>query len=144
MIIQATKYASVSRLASQQAGRGQGTSRSGKLRGHVKARSGPAIRVKGPKGVTFEEWWSKEMKEGNILHKYFDRVRHSAPKRWRKVAQRASRRTQNNQSDHRVLAQVPLNDYLRWKQVDEHFWQDDNNLRKLRQDNPDLRECIRI
>lgn len=135
-IIPATKYTRVTRS--------QPSRRPGRLRQHVQARSGPNIKVKDPERVSFHEWWHREMKEGNSLHKYFDQVRKAAPKRWRKAAQHGAKFQQNNDSDARVVAKVPLNDFLRWRQVDPDFWSDNSNLKSLRRDNDDLRECIYV
>lgn len=134
MIVHATKYTPVPRR----------TKPSGGVSAALKSGKGPTFKVRKPKAENVYQWWHREMKEGNSLHRYFEKVRHAAPKRWRQVARMSEKFKQNNQSDLRVLAHVPLNDFLRWRQVDPHFWEDDNNLRSLRRDNDDLRHCIKV
>ena len=35
-------------------------------------------------------------------------------------------------------AVVPARLFYRWKQVDPHFWEDDNNVKRIIKDNPEL------
>lgn len=81
----------------------------------------------------------RELKEGGYLRRYLDRMRAQTEKRYRKVAQATKDWKQNNKSDCRVLAHIPIHDYIRWTKTDKHFFDDDNNLRSLRRDNPDAR-----
>ena len=84
----------------------------------------------------------KEMKEGGFLRRYLERKKAQTDARYRKVAQRLRDWKQNNKSDLRVLAQVPLHDYIRWKETDPHFWEDNKNLKSLKRDNDDARVYV--
>lgn len=83
------------------------------------------------------EWMHQELKEGRFLHRYTTRERGMAETRWRNVKRQVYGRKQNNKSEFRAVAHIPLRDFFRWRAVDPHFWEDDSNLRSLKRDIPD-------
>lgn len=113
------------------------------------ARTG-AVRTSGPRSAPaqifvprpdrdpqlLQEWYWKELRSGFLLN-YIARERATSGQRLRAVARQHYGRRPNLKSDFRQLARVPAREFFRWKAVDEHFWDDDNNLRSFRRDNPD-------
>lgn len=109
-----------------------------KERAQLQPLSGFQILVrKARKRQTSLEFMYNELKEGKFLHRYACKQRHDAEKRWRNVKRQVHGRQQNNKSEFRAVAHVPFVDFIRWKQVDPHFWEDDSNLKSLKRDIPD-------
>jgi hypothetical protein len=92
--------------------------------------------------VNWDEWLWRELREGGRLHEYLAREKSTSGRRLRNVARRMDGFQQNNCSDLRLLAAVPAREYHRWKKEDQHFWEDDANLRSLRRDNTEA--CIYV
>lgn len=94
--------------------------------------------------IALDEWILQESKPGGKLHNYVMREKAQSVARMRRLAGSLWRRDwkQNNKSDFRVLSHVPVREFLRWRQEDPNFWDDDNNLRSFRRDNPDARVYI--
>jgi hypothetical protein len=90
------------------------------------------------KRVKLADWYWNEIKEGGFLHEYLADEKRRMPGSIRTIARIMDGFQQNNKSDFRRLAAVPARLYHRWKGEDEHFFEDDNNLRALKRDNPDL------
>jgi len=90
------------------------------------------------KRVKLGDWYWKEIKEGGFLFEYLASEKRHMPSRIRTIARVMDGFQQNNKSDFRRLAAVPARLYHRWKGEDENFFEDDNNLRALKRDNPDL------
>jgi len=84
------------------------------------------------------EWFWREMKEGGQLDRYFKREKATLPQAIRTVARLMHGFQQNNKSDFQRKATLPAKLYHRWKDEDKDFFDDDNNLRSLKRDNPDL------
>lgn len=87
---------------------------------------------------SWRQWLEKELKEGGYLKTYLDREKHLTPARYRRLAQRLRGFKQNNKSDMRVRAHVPARDFFRWRHTDPHFFDDQQNLKSLKRDNPDV------
>ena len=104
------------------------------------ARRGPGIFVPTVKGSAncLREWFWRELKDGGFLQRYFSREKARTPNAIRHVARLMHGFQQNNKSDFQRKATIPAKLYHRWKDVDPHFFDDDNNLRSLKRDNPDL------
>lgn len=90
------------------------------------------------KADCLRDWFWKEIKDGGYLSNYLQREKACTPQSIRRVARLMSGFQQNNKSDFRRLAAIPAKLYHRWKNEDEQFFEDDNNLRSLKRDNPDL------
>jgi hypothetical protein len=90
------------------------------------------------KRVKLADWYWREIKEGGFLFNYLDSEKRRMPGAIRMIARVMDGFQQNPQSDFRRLAAVPARLYHRWKGEDEHFFEDDSNLRSLKKDNPDL------
>lgn len=92
------------------------------------------------------EWFWRELKEGGMLQKYMARERsaEATRNRWRAVARRQHGIQHNYKSELKRVADIPLRDYMRWNEDDKHFWDDDKNLRKLKNDNPDHHMTIYV
>lgn len=88
--------------------------------------------------VKLAEWYWKEIKEGGFLCEYLADEKRRTPAAIRRVARVMSGFQQNNKSDFRRIATIPARLVHRWKAEDAHFFDDDNNLRSLKRDNPDL------
>lgn len=87
--------------------------------------------------VGLEEYFWRELREGGVLHEYLRREKGRTRERYRQVARATRDFKQNNKSDMRVKAQIPLRDFMRWRRIDPDFWRDDKNLRSLKRDNED-------
>ncbi len=91
--------------------------------------------------VGVREFFWRELREGGQLKKMFDRERdeRATTARYRRVARATEGFQQNNRSDVRKVASIPVEDFMRWLHTDPDFFADDKNLRSLRRDNPDAR-----
>jgi len=85
-----------------------------------------------------KDWWHKECKEGGFLAEYIRREKGMMPQQLRKVARLMAGFKQNSKSDFRLIASVPARLYQRLKQEDPDFFSDNQNLKNLRRDNPDV------
>jgi hypothetical protein len=88
---------------------------------------------------TLPAFVERELRSGGLLQRYLEQERAATEARYRAVARQTAGFQQNHRSDLRVLAHVPARDYFRWLATDPHFWQDDQNLRSLRRDNPHVK-----
>jgi hypothetical protein len=88
--------------------------------------------------TVLRDWYWRELKEGGQLYNYLQREKAALPKAMRLAARMMHGFKQNPKSDFQRLAAIPAKLYHRWKTVDEQFFDDDNNLRSLKRDNPDL------
>lgn len=88
--------------------------------------------------MCLRDWYWREIKEGGFLHEYLADEKRRTPQMIRRVARVMDGFQQNNRSDVRRLADIPARLYHRWKAEDKDFFSDDNNLRSLKRDNPDL------
>jgi hypothetical protein len=84
------------------------------------------------------DWYWRELKEGGFLDRYLKAEKARTPAMIRQVARLMAGFQQNNKSDFRRICTIPARLYHRWKAEDEHFFEDDGNLRSLKRDNPDL------
>ena len=125
MIIAANKYGSARGTARRES---RPTTRS------------PQILVPTANGrrVMLKDWWFQECKEGGFLHEYIRREKGRMPQMLRNVARVMAGFKQNNKSDFRLIAAVPARLYQRLKAEDKDFFSDNQNLRNLRRDNPDV------
>jgi len=118
-------------------------------------RSGAALVDSSPTGAAFNIiagrakemepddfllWWRNELKTGGELSEYMRVEKARTSERYRAVAKKNEGFKQNNRSDVRKVAEVPLRDYFRWLREDPDFWKDDKNLKSLKRDNPDV--CV--
>ena len=103
-------------------------------------RRSPALFLPSPKAraLNLREWFWRELKDGGFITRYLQREKARTPNAIRTVARLMDGFQQNNKSDFRRLATLPAKLYHRWKNEDEQFFDDDNNLRSLKRDNPDL------
>lgn len=105
------------------------------------ARPSPGVTILAPKAGAmqrWDEWMWKELRfDGGLLKEYLAMEKRQTEARLRAVAREMDGFEQNNQSDFRLKAAVPMREYLRWKREDPHFWDDDANLRSWKRDNPD-------
>ena len=134
MIQTASKYGTLRR----QGYGGQGAR--GVERGAKSVTRTPGVLVPSITGarLLLRDWYWREIKDGGCLDAYLKREKGQMPHMMRRVARLMANFQQNNQSDFRRLCTVPARLYQRWKLEDAHFWEDDNNLRSLKRDNPDL------
>ena len=85
-----------------------------------------------------QEWWWRECREGGFLQEYVRREKGRMPGAIRQVARLMANFKQNNKSDFRLVASVPARLYQRLKAEDPDFFSDNQNLKNLRRDNPDV------
>lgn len=122
MILPGSKYGSVS--ASRDTRPGPRRTR----------RAGPLIRVHTRHLVDIGDWFLRELREGGQLYEHLalekERVRRQA------IALKRSMRDwkQDPRSELQLVARIPVAAYLRWAQVDPHFWDDLSNLKRLKRD----------
>ena len=88
--------------------------------------------------MLLRDWWHRECKEGGFLHEYIRREKGQMPGQIRKVARLMASFQQNNKSDFRLIASVPARLAQRLKAEDPDFFADNQNLKNLRRDNPDV------
>lgn len=84
-------------------------------------------------------WLEQEFKAGGLFRRLQDWSKATADKRMRAVARQTYGWKQNPKSDLRVLAHVPLHEWLRWRKQDPDFWKDNANLRSWRRKNEDAK-----
>lgn len=134
MILAASKYGSVqaSRRRNRQSpiANRQGRQDAGAPRVWIPTITGARLHLR--------DWWWREIKEGGFLHRYLHAEKARTPGMIRTAARLMDGFTQNPRSDFRRLATIPARLYHRWKAEDEAFFDDDDNLRSLKRDNPDL------
>ena len=92
------------------------------------------------KTVKAAEWLEREFREGGYLKRYLENEVGRMPQLLRRVARRRQHFRQNNRSDLRLLGTFPARLYQRLKAMDPHFFDDNQNLKSLRRDNPDV--CV--
>jgi hypothetical protein len=92
--------------------------------------------------VRWDEWMWSELREGGYLHEYLRREKALSVRRQRAVSRKASRVKPKGDSEWECKAMVPAREFFRWREQDEHFWDDDSNLKSLKRDNPDLAPAI--
>lgn len=108
-------------------------------KGRVAAANATPFQVlvrKHKKQQGLREWFATEMKEGRFLHRYIAKEKALAERRWKAVARKMHGWKQNNKSELKTVAHVPLRDWIRMKREDADFWNDDSNLRSLKRDVP--------
>lgn len=135
MILTASKYGNV-RAQAQAKARGAATVQT--------SRRGPGLFVPTLSGNKdcLRDWFWREMKDGGWLHTYLQREKASTPRAVRHIARLMQGFQQNNKSDFQRKATIPAKLYHRWKDEDQHFFDDDSNLRSLKRDNPDV--CVYV
>lgn len=94
--------------------------------------------------IRWDEWMWKELRGGGFLMRYIEAEKAQSAQRARRVARQmrnvSVQRQATNTWDWELKAAIPAREFFRWKAMDPDFWRDDNNLRSLKRDNPDL--CI--
>lgn len=101
-----------------------------------------ASKAKETKPVDFLKWWRDELRTGGELAEYLRIEKARTTERYRAVAKKNWDWKQNNRSDIRKVADIPLRDYFRWIKEDPDFFADNKNLRSLKRDNPDV--CVYV
>lgn len=129
MLATATRYTDV-RAAARTAARPVRTSR--------RPAHGLFLPTLTGKKDAISEWFWRELKDGGQLDRYFRREKAEMPHVVRRIARLMQGFKQNPKSDFQRKASIPAKLYHRWKNEDEHFFDDDANLRSLKRDNPDL------
>ena len=142
MITAATKYTAARRLAAAPKGSSPSPRPSPPGEGDkgVSVARVPMIFVPSASSrrVMLMDWWWKEIKEGGFLHTYVQREKAKVPTMLRQVARVMAGFKQNNKSDFRLVASVPARLAHRLKAEDPDFFADNQNLKNLRRDNPDV------
>lgn len=87
--------------------------------------------------LKLQDWFHRELKEGNSMHEYLRVVRAQSDQRFRALAKARHGWQQDNKSGMRLIAQIPLQDYANHKYSDPHFFRDNGNLKSLKRDTPD-------
>jgi len=150
MIHAATKYSSVrgasAKAPPQRIAPAAAEARPGFLSGPGRAAFEIVTRkAKQMQPQDFVAWWNRELRQGGELYEYCQREKAQTQDRYREVARRVHGRQgfkQNNKSEFRRVADIPVRDYFRWTAQDPDFFNDDRNLKSLKRDNPDA--CVYI
>jgi len=132
MIVAASKYTEIRGPRAE--ARGQRTA----VQTSRRPKDGLFLPTLSGKADALREWFWRELKDGGMLHRYFAREKARTPHAIRQVARLMQGFKQNPKSDFQRKATIPAKLYHRWKNEDEHFFDDDANLRSLKRDNPDL------
>jgi hypothetical protein len=106
------------------------------------ARAGFHIVSKRAREMTpadFRDWMAKATAPGGELHEYVRIEKARTTERYRAVAKKMEGFQQNNKSELRRVAEIPLRDYFRWTAEDPDFFADNKNLKSLKRDNPDVK-----
>lgn len=97
-----------------------------------------------PKFKVMPRWFERELRTGGLIQQHLERERHLQEQSIRRVAREQQGIRPNPRSDFKLLARVPANLFMRWKQVDPDFWRYDANLKSLRRDNDSLKPLIHV
>jgi hypothetical protein len=114
-------------------------SKGGGIQAVPKYSSIPAILIRqARKRETWNEWIRNAWKDEGLFRRYLAMEKATTERRLRQVGRAMQGFQQNNKSEHKLRACVPLREYLRFKAMDRDFWADDSNLRSLKRDNPNM------
>lgn len=86
---------------------------------------------------TLRDWWFREIREGGFLHEYVLREKAEMTNRFRAIGRKLADWRQPTKTDFQLRAAIPARLYHRLKQEDPHFFEDNQNLKNLKRDNPD-------
>jgi hypothetical protein len=87
--------------------------------------------------VGYFDWMTREMRPGGLVEQLLDWEKRTSAARFRAVARARRDYVHNPKSDVRLVASIPVNEFWRARQVDPHFWSDNQNLKNYKRDNPD-------
>lgn len=85
----------------------------------------------------WKDFATREMRSGGLIDQMLDYERRTSAARFRAVAKARKDYQHNPRSDTRLVASIPVNEFFRARQVDPHFWEDRQNLKNYKRDNPD-------
>lgn len=85
----------------------------------------------------WKDFATREMRSGGIIAEMLDYERRTSAARFRAVAKARKDYQHNPKSDTRLVASIPVNEFFRARQVDPKFWEDRQNLKNYKRDNPD-------
>jgi hypothetical protein len=87
--------------------------------------------------IGWKDWATRGLRPGGMFTALLDWERRTSAARFRSVA-RARRDYQHNpKAETRLVASIPVPEFHRARQVDPHFWHDNQNLRNYKRDNPE-------
>lgn len=86
----------------------------------------------------WQDWIKDAWRDEGLFRRYLRMEKHTTEQRVRQVGRQMEGWQQNNKSELRLRAAVPMREFMRWKAKDKHFWEDDSNLRSLKRDNPNM------
>jgi hypothetical protein len=86
----------------------------------------------------WDEFIAKAWRDDGMFRRYLEAEKHTTELRIRKVGRQMDGFRQNNKSEWRLKAAVPMREFLRFQRLDKDFWSDDSNLRSLKRDNPNM------
>jgi len=128
----APAHVSVAALVNR-AVRVQDTKRAGKLRARFPHLFIPATSAL----VGWHDFATRHLREGGMIQRALDWERRTSAARFRSVAIARRDHQHNPKSDMRLVASIPAPEFFRARQVDPHFWEDRQNLKNYKRDNPD-------
>lgn len=90
--------------------------------------------------VNRAEWFWRGLRGPHgWLNQYLDYQKRTTAQRFRNVARQRAGHKQNNKSDVRLAATLPLADYIRIRKfIDNDYFEDKANLKRFKRDNPDF------
>jgi hypothetical protein len=81
---------------------------------------------------------ARRLRDPEFHKRYVEYEKIENRKQARRIFQKYKNRKQKKSSELWMEAVVPARLFYRWKQVDPHFWEDDNNVKRIIKDNPEL------
>lgn len=119
-------------------------------RGALQTGGAPAVvRARARLAKFRKDWVQNELRTGGFFDRYIRREKANVPAMERRIAQRFHNARPARWRDlpkpaREIEAElqfaVSRRTYLRMREMDPHFWDDVNNLKSLKRDNPDA--CI--
>lgn len=87
--------------------------------------------------IGYKDWATRELRSGGMFERFLDYERRTSAARFRSVAKARAQHQHNPKAETRLVASIPAPEYFRARQVDPHFWNDNQNLKNYKRDNPD-------
>lgn len=87
--------------------------------------------------IGYKDWATRELRSGGMFERFLDWERRTSSARFRSVAKARDNHQHNPKAENRLVASIPAPEYFRARQVDPHFWSDNQNLKNYKRDNPE-------
>lgn len=81
---------------------------------------------------------ARAFRDMELYKQYVDAEKQQYRKRAQGIFGRYKNYQANKKAELRLTGVVDARTYMRWQQVDPHFWEDDNNVKRILKDNPEM------